>query len=233
MKTNHDDSSMPEKLKKQPRQMTFWESDDCKVPVTTGNSGRGKAVRPTRESSQTVVLVLSVAVLVLDRLVMNGFARRNRFHGIPPRAISNRVSRTRIDFSKSLADRLWNLPRFMDVLRVCDVIDDDTNGRDKTNLKRTVSMLTRLIQRTEAVSEESIGHEYRNAEYEYAGKVAEKHGICFTLRPIGRHRKKVHARYATRPCPTLPPSYFLPHRLSGATCAASHRLVFQKNRFER
>jgi len=53
MKTNHDDSSMPEKLKKQPRQMTFWESDDCKVPVTTGNSARGKAVRPTRESSQT------------------------------------------------------------------------------------------------------------------------------------------------------------------------------------
>lgn len=44
---------MPEKLKKQPRQMTFWESDDCKVPVTPGNAGRGKAVRLTRESSQT------------------------------------------------------------------------------------------------------------------------------------------------------------------------------------
>jgi hypothetical protein len=53
MKSNHDDSSMPEKLKKQPRQMTLWESDDCKVPGTPGNAGRGKAVRLARESSQT------------------------------------------------------------------------------------------------------------------------------------------------------------------------------------
>lgn len=67
MKTNHDDSSMPEKLKKQPRQMTFWESDDCKVPVTTGNSGRGKAVRPTRESSQTST-TLSGGTSVNERL---------------------------------------------------------------------------------------------------------------------------------------------------------------------
>jgi len=36
LKSNHDDSSMPEKLKKQPRQMTLWESDDCNAPVTLG-----------------------------------------------------------------------------------------------------------------------------------------------------------------------------------------------------
>lgn len=32
--------------------MTLWESDDCVVPMTPGNAGRGKAVRPTRESSR-------------------------------------------------------------------------------------------------------------------------------------------------------------------------------------
>lgn len=32
--------------------MTFWESDDCVVPLTSGNAERGKAVRPTRDSSR-------------------------------------------------------------------------------------------------------------------------------------------------------------------------------------
>ena len=56
-----------------------------------------------------------------------------------------------------------------DVLRVCDAIDDDTNQLGKSNLKRIVSMLTRLIQRTTGVSEDRIEYEYeyRDAEYEY------------------------------------------------------------------
>ena len=56
-----------------------------------------------------------------------------------------------------------------DVLRVCDAIDDDSNCRGKTDLKRIVSMLTRLIQKTNGVSEERIEYEYeyRDAEYEY------------------------------------------------------------------
>ncbi len=52
MTSNHDESSMPAKRKKQQRQMTLWESDDCIVPLTSGNSERGKAVRPTRDSSR-------------------------------------------------------------------------------------------------------------------------------------------------------------------------------------
>ena len=58
-----------------------------------------------------------------------------------------------------------------DVLRVCDVISEDSNRLGKSNLKRIVSMLTRLIQRTENVAEERIEYEYeyeyRDAEYEY------------------------------------------------------------------
>ena len=56
-----------------------------------------------------------------------------------------------------------------DVLSVCDAIDDEFNRRGKSDLKRIVSMLTRLIQRTESVSEGSIEYEYeyRDAEYEY------------------------------------------------------------------
>ena len=57
----------------------------------------------------------------------------------------------------------------LDVLRVSDVIDDDSNRRGKSDLKRIVSMLSRLIQRTETVSEAKIEYEYeyRDAEYEY------------------------------------------------------------------
>lgn len=54
------------------------------------------------------------------------------------------------------------------VLRVCDAIDDKANDHGKSELKRIVSMLTRLIQRTTGVSEDRIEYEYeyRDAEYE-------------------------------------------------------------------
>ena len=58
-----------------------------------------------------------------------------------------------------------------DVLRVCDAIDEEPNRRGKSDLKRIVSMLTRLIQRTQTktVAEDAIEYEYeyRDAEYEY------------------------------------------------------------------
>ncbi len=54
-----------------------------------------------------------------------------------------------------------------DVLRVCDAIDDESTSSGKSSLRRIVSMLTRLIQRTEGVAEGQIEYEYRHAEYEY------------------------------------------------------------------
>ena len=43
------------------------------------------------------------------------------------------------------------------------------NHRGKSDLKRIVSMLTRLIQRTKTVAEDrtEYEYEYRDAEYEY------------------------------------------------------------------
>ena len=56
-----------------------------------------------------------------------------------------------------------------DVLRVCDAIADESNLQGKSELKRIVSMLTRLIQRTATVAEDAFEYEYeyRDAEYEY------------------------------------------------------------------
>ena len=56
-----------------------------------------------------------------------------------------------------------------DVLRVCDAIGDESNRYGKSELKRIVSMLTRLIQRSQSVAEDAFEYEYvyRNAEYEY------------------------------------------------------------------
>jgi hypothetical protein len=54
-----EESSMPNKLKKQERQMMLWESEDCIVPLTSadqadvaklGNASGGKAVQPIRVS---------------------------------------------------------------------------------------------------------------------------------------------------------------------------------------
>lgn len=59
-----------------------------------------------------------------------------------------------------------------DILISFEAIDSELNRVGKTNLKRIVSMLTRLIQRTDSVSEGSIEYEYeyRDAEYEYEKK---------------------------------------------------------------
>jgi four helix bundle protein len=56
-----------------------------------------------------------------------------------------------------------------DVLRIYDAINDELNAIGKSNLKRIVSMLTRLIQRRENVAEWRIEYEYeyRDAGYEY------------------------------------------------------------------
>lgn len=59
----------------------------------------------------------------------------------------------------------------LDVYRLSDAIDEEPNRRGKSDLKRIVSMLTRLIQRkqTKTMAEEEIEYEYeyRDAEYEY------------------------------------------------------------------
>ncbi|XZE21163.1 four helix bundle protein [Pirellulaceae bacterium SH449] len=62
-----------------------------------------------------------------------------------------------------------------DILLSFEAIDPELNRVGKTNLKRIVSMLTRLIQRTDSVLEGSIEYEYeyRDAEYEYEYRDAE------------------------------------------------------------
>ena len=68
--------SMPDKSKRQERQMTLWESDDCIVPLKPddqsgrsklGNAGGGKAVRPSRDSD-TRSAAHGGGSTVLDRL---------------------------------------------------------------------------------------------------------------------------------------------------------------------
>ena len=51
----------------------------------------------------------------------------------------------------------------------CEAIDEESNRRGKLDLKRIVSMLTRLIQRkpTKTMAQKAIEYEYRDAEYEY------------------------------------------------------------------
>jgi four helix bundle protein len=57
-----------------------------------------------------------------------------------------------------------------DILHSFEAIDSELNRTAKNNLKRIVSMLTRLIQRAESVTEELDEYEYRDAEYEYEEK---------------------------------------------------------------
>ncbi len=57
-----------------------------------------------------------------------------------------------------------------DILIAVSAIDAESNRRGKSELKRIVSMLTRLIQRTDRVAEGEVEYEYRKAEYEYEAK---------------------------------------------------------------
>jgi len=58
-----------------------------------------------------------------------------------------------------------------DILIVCDAIEPDDDRFGKSNLKRIVAMLTKLVQRNDAVSESSseypFEHEHRFAEHEH------------------------------------------------------------------
>ncbi len=76
-------------------------------------------------------------------------------------------SSLRVDTPKRIGKN-WNALRST-MLVVCDAIDVELNRRGKSDLKHIVSMLARLIQQTETVSEGSIEYEYRSAEYEYEG----------------------------------------------------------------
>jgi four helix bundle protein len=55
-----------------------------------------------------------------------------------------------------------------DILRACAVMDEEANRQGKSHLQRIVSMLTRLIQRSDVVAQDAVEYEdeYRDAEYE-------------------------------------------------------------------
>jgi len=53
-----------------------------------------------------------------------------------------------------------------DMLMAFAVLDEEANRQGKSQLKRIVSMLTRLIQPTDGDPDAAIEYEYRKAEYE-------------------------------------------------------------------
>ena len=57
-----------------------------------------------------------------------------------------------------------------DLLNACEVLEPESNRLGKSQLKRVVSMLARLIQRTDRIADGPIEYEYeyeyRDAEYE-------------------------------------------------------------------
>ena len=75
----------------------------------------------------------------------------------------NKASETRTAFFEIARGSALERASTHDVLSACDAIDGEPNRQGTSELKRIVSMLTGLIQRTESVSEGSIEHEY---EYE-------------------------------------------------------------------
>jgi hypothetical protein len=91
--SNHDDSSMPDKLNRQGRQMTLRESDDRIVPLKRkiqlrgskpGNAGAGKAVRISRGPDRTpAVLSDGLSVLIrLGRIVVGQFGTVNKWYRV-------------------------------------------------------------------------------------------------------------------------------------------------------
>ncbi len=84
-------------------------------------------------------------------------------------AFSYRVAKTPGGLNRPARGSALECASIHDVLAVCEAIDVKSNRRGNSDLKRIVSMLIRLIQQTETVSEGSVEYvyEYRDAEYEY------------------------------------------------------------------
>jgi len=114
--------------------------------------------------SDFLVLVLSetVLVLVLERMQMaESIFDHERLD----------VYRLAIEYVTSS----YRIAAIHDILLSFEAIDPELNRVGKTNVRRIVSMLTRLIQRTDTVSEGSNEYEYeyrppRRTEYEYEKK---------------------------------------------------------------
>jgi four helix bundle protein len=71
-----------------------------------------------------------------------------------------------------------------DILNAVSAVDAESNRRGKSELKRIVSMLSRLIQRTDRVAEGEIEYEYeyREAEYEYEAKAKPEQPVAVERR---------------------------------------------------
>ena len=119
-------------------------------------------------SSVVLVLSATVLVLVLERItetITHFYPRTTRSLSALDRLRGVLVSDHEIAWRNKSAST-----RSIAALRVLDAIDDESNGRGTCDLKRIVSMLTRLIQRTTGGSnriEYEYEYEYRDAEYEY------------------------------------------------------------------
>jgi hypothetical protein len=105
-------------------------------------------------------------------LEINGCERPNRFRSILPGGNGKQSLKDKNRFFDFARGSALECAAIHDILISFEAIDSELNRIGKTNLKRIVSMLTRLIQRSDSVSEESIEYEYeyRDAEYEYDKK---------------------------------------------------------------
>jgi hypothetical protein len=74
----------------------------------------------------------------------------------------------RIDLLEAKEIRLIdeNGAAVQDILKAFSLMDEEANRQGKSQLMRIVSMLTRLIQRTDRVTDAGIEYECRDAEYE-------------------------------------------------------------------
>ncbi len=91
-----------------------------------------------------------------------------------------------------------------DVLVATERLDDERHRELKRSLKRIVSMLTRLIARSDVVAETGtkynagVEYEYRHAEYEYEYERDED-------KPEPRIAPKYAAQFCTKSTPTARP----------------------------
>jgi RNA-directed DNA polymerase len=143
MNTNHGRSSMPDKLNKQGRQMTLRESDGYIVPPKLedqssgqkpGNTGVGKAARPSRDSDRTSP-VRSGGPSVITRL--DRITQRAKSH---PTEVFNNL------FSLLTIELLWHAFRRLKRGKVPGV-DGVTVEAYEENLRENLEGLLQRIHR--------------------------------------------------------------------------------------
>jgi hypothetical protein len=138
---------------------------------------------------------VSIDLLANSSRVLLNLSRR-----INHKETATEASKTKIGSSRLRAVRPPECASIHDVLPICDAMNEESNLRGKSDAKRIVSMLTRLVQRTESVAKDRIECESSPVNRTNSPMLVSGEYVRFDPGPISRRQVIGNLRYLKWHC---------------------------------